>query len=104
MAASVDSRAGALVVGVIGLLELEDPAPDLAPDEVARVRADDWHSPRATNRPAARAIRTNSAMSRDFPIPASAAIPTIPVTRDGLLEGGLRDSASSARRPTSSSS
>ena len=56
----------------------EQRPPDLAPDEVARAssrRTDTRRTRRRT--PRRRASRTNSAISRDLPIPASAEMPTI---------------------------
>ena len=67
-------------------------------DARSRARRSSWRSCRTTGTRrgrrtghARRALRTNSAMSRDFPIPASAAIPTMQsVAADGLVESGRR--------------
>ena len=57
------------------VVEPEQPAPDLAPDPVAR-RAVGLALAEGDGYPRRRARRTNSAMSRDLPMPASAAMPT----------------------------
>ena len=58
----------------------------------------------ATSRPRRRADRTNSATSRDLPIPASAAMPTIRPSPAIVSSRASSRRASSARRPMSGSS
>ena len=63
-----------------------------------------WHSPNATMWPPRRTSRTNSATSRDLPMPASAAMPTTRPWPATASAWRARSSASSCWRPTRPSS